>query len=189
MSAAATVRAAADGQPVGGHRPGVYTLAVQTGRHSVPRLGPRGEGWVVLQFTLLGLAVAASVVGVRWPPGARPVLEPVGAAVLAAGALLFILGLVALGRSLTPLPRPLDAGRLCRNGVYRHVRHPIYGGLLLAVTGWSLAVAPLALPVAAVLGAVLALKSRSEEAWLVERYPEYAAYQKATPRRFLPWPF
>jgi protein-S-isoprenylcysteine O-methyltransferase Ste14 len=26
-----------------------------------------------------------------------------------------------------------------------------------------------------------------EEAWLIERFPEYAFYRARTPRRFVPW--
>ena len=47
----------------------------------VPPLGPRGEGWVVIQFVLLGLAVVAGLVGggawsreLRWATTAAGVL-------------------------------------------------------------------------------------------------------------------
>jgi protein-S-isoprenylcysteine O-methyltransferase Ste14 len=39
----------------------------------------------------------------------------------------------------------------------------------------------------AALGAVFLLKSMREEAWLAARYPDYAGYRRATPRRFVPW--
>jgi len=37
------------------------------------------------------------------------------------------------------------------------------------------------------LAGVFELKSRREELWLAERYPEYPDYRAATPRRFVPW--
>jgi protein-S-isoprenylcysteine O-methyltransferase Ste14 len=37
-----------------------------------------------------------------------------------------------------------------------------------------------------ILLAFFDLKSRREEAWLVKRFPEYAAYQRRT-RRLIPW--
>jgi protein-S-isoprenylcysteine O-methyltransferase Ste14 len=156
---------------------------------AVPKLGPRGEGWVALQFALLAAIVAAGLLGPAWPRTPREILEPVGLLVLGAGAGVLALGVAALGRSLTPLPRPLASATLCRRGIYRRARHPIYGGLLTIAVGWSLAEAPLALPLAALLGVVLALKSRSEEAWLLARYPGYADYRDSTPARFLPRPF
>ncbi len=153
----------------------------------VPRLGARGGGWVFLQFLLLGAIVACSLLG-GWPSRARGVLEPVGLLVLGAGLVVLGLGFAALGRSLTPFPRPLSEGELCRLGIYRRVRHPIYGGLSAVALGWSLAAAPFALPASALLTTVLVLKSRSEEEWLLARFPEYAAYCASTRSRFFPLP-
>jgi protein-S-isoprenylcysteine O-methyltransferase Ste14 len=31
------------------------------------------------------------------------------------------------------------------------------------------------------------LKAQREEAWLIERFPEYALYRARTPRWFVPW--
>ena len=67
------------------------------------------------------------------------------------------------------------------------MRHPIYGGVILLALGWSLASSPVGLIPTALLVALLELKSRREEAWLVERYPEYETYRARTPHRFLPW--
>ena len=70
----------------------------------------------------------------------------------------------------------------------RRVRHPIYGGIVLAALGWGLVTASIAgardgrrHP-----GASSTLKSRREEAWLVERFPDYPAYRART-RRLIPW--
>jgi protein-S-isoprenylcysteine O-methyltransferase Ste14 len=154
-----------------------------------PRLGPRGEGWVVGQFALGAVVVAAGVVGPRWPSGWRPALAVVGALVGVRGLVLFVQGIRALGSSLTPFPRPSDRATLRERGVYARVRHPIYGGALLLALGWSVALSPVALAVTALLWRLLALKSRVEESMLLERYPGYAAYRERVRRRFLPAPF
>ena len=54
-----------------------------------------------------------------------------------AGAVLVVLGIGELqrGQAMTPLPRPRDDGRLVESGVYRLVRHPIYGGLIVGAVG------------------------------------------------------
>jgi protein-S-isoprenylcysteine O-methyltransferase Ste14 len=110
----------------------------------------------------------------------------VGVLTILAGLVLSFLGIRYLGRSLSPLPKPLASAELIDHGVYRHIRHPIYSGLMLAALGWSvlgLSLAAFALTV--VLAVVLDLKSRREEAWLRDHFDGYAAYAART-RRFVP---
>jgi len=154
----------------------------------LPALGPRGEGWVVLQFLLLGLVVVA---GIRFGGFANglpaPAIAWVGLALMGSGALLLGRGLLDLGRHLTPVPHPRDDAQLVVSGVYAHARHPIYGGLMLTAFGWGLASAsPLTLALAVVLVVFFGLKSRREEAWLIARYESYPAYMART-KRFVPY--
>jgi len=106
---------------------------------------------------------------------------------IAGGILLVVRGGLDLGRALTPVPRPRDDASLVSTGVYALARHPIYGGLILGSLGWSLLQASaMALGLSALLAVVLWLKSEREEAWLSERYPDYATYRRGT-KRFIPW--
>jgi protein-S-isoprenylcysteine O-methyltransferase Ste14 len=159
------------------------------GRSRLPDLGPRGEGWVVGQVFLLGLLIVQSLPGL-------PLIAPValigwlrfllGLVVMATGGWLVFRGFTDLGGSLTPLPRPRADGRLVEAGIYRRLRHPIYAGLICAGIGWSVLTASLpAALVALVLAVFLDLKARREEAWLVDRYKDYAAYQQRS-HRFVP---
>lgn len=153
----------------------------------LPALGPRGEGWVVIQFILLGLLVVAGFPGGAWAGDVRHATTIMAVALGAGGALLAGAGLAALRESLTALPHPKDGARLIDDGPYALVRHPIYGGLILLAVAWGLfAASPAALAVAAVLLLFFSLKSRREEAWLVTRYPGYEAYRART-RRIIPW--
>jgi len=153
----------------------------------LPELGPRGEGWVVLQL-LLGAAIAGcGFAGVYWPGSVESFLGILGLLIAGAGVLLVVLGVLSLGRSFTPLPRPRTGARLRQGGIFRLVRHPVYGGAILIGLGWSLAEAPLGLVPTVLLALLFDLKARREEAWLIERFPEYAAYRTHTPRRFVPW--
>jgi protein-S-isoprenylcysteine O-methyltransferase Ste14 len=96
-------------------------------------------------------------------------------------------GILGLRRQLTAYPRPVPGGRLIKDGVFGLVRHPMYGGLLIAALGWGLVMAsPMALAGAIVLGVFFDLKSRREEAWLAEQFAGYAAYRRHT-RRLFPW--
>lgn len=106
-----------------------------------------------------------------------------GAFLLVAGAWLVYRGVDALGGGLTPLPAPNESGELVRAGIYARIRHPIYAGVIALAAGWAFfVVSPWALAVAALLAVWLDLKARREEAWLLERYPEYAAYRRGTNR-------
>jgi protein-S-isoprenylcysteine O-methyltransferase Ste14 len=153
----------------------------------LPSLGPRGEGWVVIQVVLFVLVVVAGTAGPAVEGAARVALALPGAALVAAGAWLAVRGLLDLREALTPLPHPRDGAELVDTGAYRLVRHPIYGGLVLAATGWALLTAAIpALLGAAVLLAFFRLKSGREESWLRERYPGYAAYAAQT-KRLIPY--
>jgi protein-S-isoprenylcysteine O-methyltransferase Ste14 len=106
---------------------------------------------------------------------------------MAAAAVLVMRGLIDLGRNLTAVPRPRADAQLVETGIFALVRHPLYGGLILGSLGWSLLLGSLlALPFVAALAIVLDAKSRREEAWLEDRFPEYADYRTRT-RRMIPW--
>ena len=153
----------------------------------LPALGPRGEGWVVLQFVLLGLVAVAGLAGPAWDGAARVVTSSWAIALLAAGLLLAFRGLVDLRDALTPLPHPRDGASLVDTGSYRLVRHPIYGGIILGAAGYGLlAASPPALVGAVALLAFFRLKSAREEAWLEARYSGYTAYRART-RRMIPF--
>lgn len=153
----------------------------------LPALGPRGEGWFALQLVLLAAVAAAGIfLGPDIGGAARLAAGVVGAALLAGGLGVAAWGIRDLGRSLTPLPRPVADATLVERGVYARVRHPIYAGVLASAVGWALVTASLpALVLALLLAALLDLKARREEAWLRQRYPGYAAYAQRT-WRFVP---
>jgi protein-S-isoprenylcysteine O-methyltransferase Ste14 len=152
----------------------------------MPALGPRGEGWVVLQFVLLALVAVAGAAGPAWDGMARVATNVLGAVFMAGGLALAFRGLVDLREALTPLPHPRDGATLVDTGSYRLVRHPIYGGIVLGAAGYGLVTAsPPALAGAAVLLGFFRLKSGREEMWLEQRYPDYPAYRVRT-RRMIP---
>jgi len=149
----------------------------------LPSLGPRGEGWVVIQFVLLPLVGLAGLIGPAWSGTFRSVTDVLGAVLLLAGIGLGAWGLVALRTALTPLPRPRDGAQLVETGAYRLARHPIYGGIIIAALGYGLAMAsPAAISGALLLLGFFRLKSAREEVWLMAVYPGYGAYRAHTPR-------
>ncbi len=139
-------------------------------------MGKRGEVWFALQLFLFVLILLAPTVS-SFP---FPLwLRIAGMVLVFAGGLVGTLGLLALGKNLSPFPKPIEGGRLVRSGVYRWVRHPIYSGLILSTLGWSL-LTDTVLGLLLVVGLFIFfdLKSRREERWLGETYPDYTDYKK-----------
>ncbi len=102
------------------------------------------------------------------------------------GLLVFVVGVLGLGRSLTPSPIPMADGQLHTGGPYALVRHPIYTGVMALVIGVALGSGSLVR--AAIAAATLLffnVKARWEETRLVRKYPEYPAYATTVPR-FIP---
>ena len=146
----------------------------------LPTLGPRGEGWVAIQFVLFALiAVAGGALGGQ-PGGAAQVVGVV--AIALGGAVAAWAGLaLQRGRALTAVPHPPDGAELVDVGPYALIRHPIYSGIVLAAVGWSVARGSgAALAASVVLLVFFDLKRRREEAWLLERLAGYEAYSART---------
>lgn len=152
----------------------------------IPALGPRGEGWAVAQLTLGVVIVLAGIAGPGWSSTASSSRVVAGIAIGMAGWALFVAGVVGLGSSLTPFPKPLERSTLRVRGAYRLVRHPIYGGSMLLAIGWSLISSPLSLFATAFLAVLFELKASHEESMLVVRFPEYEAYRRRVRWRFVP---
>ncbi len=141
------------------------------------------------QVVLFGAIIAGTRFGPQWAGAAGAASSIAGLALIAAGLLLGVRGILDLGSNLTPFPRPKDDSRLVESGVYGLVRHPIYGGLILASLGAGLITASVpTLLAAAALALFFYLKSRREERWLAERFSDYPSYRGRT-RRFVPWLF
>ena len=151
---------------------------------SIPSLGPRGEGWVVLQFACFGLIAAAWWFAPATTPGVlAPILQAAGYGLVIVGGVLAGSGLVVLSRAhaLATVPYPRRDASLVQAGPYGIVRHPIYAGLISGALGLA-ALTPWigSLAAAVLLGVVLDLKRRREESWLAERFPGYDDYRRRT---------
>jgi protein-S-isoprenylcysteine O-methyltransferase Ste14 len=152
--------------------------------------GSRGEWYLVVQAGLFVLLAFGPRTWQGLPAWGPPYAVPgsLGGGVLfLAGVLLAVAGAANLGKNLTPLPRPKEHATLIVTGAYRLVRHPIYSGITFMAFGWGLWLHSwLTIGYALLLFAFFDIKSRREERWLEERFPEYAAYRKRV-RKLIPF--
>ena len=147
-------------------------------------MGKRGEGWFLIQLALFALILLSSRIGLWVFP---TWLRLLGGVLLLIGGISGTLSILALGRNLSPFPKPIEGGSLVTNGVYGIVRHPIYTGLILGTLGWSLwRENLLGVGLAVLLFVFFDLKSRREERWLMEAYPGYTEYRRRV-RKLIPF--
>ena len=145
----------------------------------------RGGWWVICQSGLL-VAVVLFGIGLKgsWHSFASTLL---GACFLLLAALCGVFGAAALGRNLTPFPRPSPNSTVVQHGIYGVIRHPLYTAVFCASIGWALVWgSATALATALALGPFFDAKARREERWLRDQFPEYAGYEQRV-RRFIPW--
>lgn len=154
------------------------------------RWGARRGQWVTfLLRNVLGIPLWVIGLGlaVRSPSPSlfesSPLLEGLGWVLLAAGCAVQLLALASIR---TRAAKPSVADALVEHGVYRHIRHPIYAGLLLEFAALVLVKPRRLVALACTLGMLWAyLQARLEELDLLQRMPAYRDYLGRVPR-FIP---
>ena len=134
----------------------------------------RGGGWVLAQTVLTVLIVVLVFLPPYWPRE----LAFAGIPLAVVGAIGFVWAARAMGKSLTPYPRPRESGQLVRKGPYRFLRHPIYVSGFLFFLGVGLSSSLPATLGALALGVLWWRKAAVEEAHLLARFPEYEDYRE-----------
>lgn len=144
---------------------------------------------MVAQVGLFGGYALALAVGGPAASGAwSGVFAVFGIVAVAAAVVLAVGGVRALGAGLTPYPEPVRDAALVDHGVYRLVRHPLYGAVALGAVGGALLAASLWPALGAVVLTVFFFaKSTFEERRLERAHPGYADYRRRVPRRMVPW--
>lgn len=133
----------------------------------------KGRILVTVQFVCLGLLVFI-------PGGGHTVLrDALGRALFAVSVLVLVAAFIEMRRGLTVFPEPKDGAPFVTRGIYRHVRHPMYLGVLLfgaseLIVQWT----PWHALVFAVLAFDLRVKLRYEDGLLATRWPAAAEYQQ-----------
>jgi len=99
------------------------------------------------------------------------------------GGAIIIIGLVSI-RWRAVAPSVQDS--LVMQGIYTYIRHPLYSGMILELTGLFLYIPSITVLIACVLGLVwVMIQARLEEMDLVQRKPAYQEYMQQVPQ-FVP---
>jgi protein-S-isoprenylcysteine O-methyltransferase Ste14 len=153
-------------------------------------LGERGGRLVaILLRDVLGIPVWAIGYGMAILASPTLLFDPtiitalLAAILILAGAGIIIWGLYSI-RWRAAAPSLQDS--LVVNGLYAHIRHPLYSGMILELCGLLTWIPTLNVFVACLVGIIwVFIQARLEEMDLLERLPAYKEYMQRVPR-FVP---
>ena len=161
-----------------------------------PSLGAR-QTWKEIGLRLIVAALVLIVLAV--PPvrqtfralqayQARSVVLGVAGVVLCiAGVGLAVLGRFYLGRNWGLPASRKENPELVTDGPYRYVRHPIYGGIMLAMLGTAIGAGAFWVVPLVLFSGYFVYSARREESIMIAQFPgQYPAYMRRT-RMFLPF--
>jgi protein-S-isoprenylcysteine O-methyltransferase Ste14 len=133
---------------------------------------------VALQFVLIGaLIVTTRALG-------TPLANALAFACVIAGTFVGVAALAAnRPGNFNVQPELKASARLVTDGIYAHIRHPMYTAVLLVMLA-AISADPRGWRIALWIGlaGVLLAKAVREEGYLRARFPQYAAYQARTAR-------
>ncbi len=99
----------------------------------------------------------------------------------AGGLTVMAAAFLAIRHVVQIAPEPRPDGQLVTGGIYGHLRHPIYTGMLLVIVGLFLRRPTAAIAATGVVVIVfLFFKVGYEETLLLARYSDYAEYRRRT---------
>ncbi|MDX1449454.1 MAG: 2-amino-4-hydroxy-6-hydroxymethyldihydropteridine diphosphokinase [Acidimicrobiia bacterium] len=151
-----------------------------------PSLGVEAKWWVGGQVVSFALWLAA-VLGSDLTPPSTPVLV-IGAVLAVGGGVQGVAAVRTFGTSISPSPQPRRGSPLVSSGIYRRVRHPMYGAILLAFAGISLIAGSMAaLGITVAVAAFFRAKAGREERILGIVLPGYSDYRRQVTKRFIPF--
>ena len=146
--------------------------------NSPKNINKKSWGFVLLQLMLFLLYLKNFL---TYPLDFPFWLRTTGLGVMLVGALLVLLAIMGLGHNLSPFPTPRQNGNLIQSGIFKFIRHPIYGGIILIAIGLGFYSSSISRHFIALLLLILFyFKARYEEQLLIEKFPEYDAYKQRT---------
>ncbi|MDP2182370.1 MAG: isoprenylcysteine carboxylmethyltransferase family protein [Actinomycetota bacterium] len=144
---------------------------------------PQGGAADVQRYVIYALYLAVWGIAVLQRHPVPPMVLFAGAAAIVTGSGVTLLAMRTLGQSYQERIEPGEDAVLQTAGVFRWVRHPMRVGLAIELLGVSLSSLDwIAAALTIVVGWLLIVRSRQEEALLALRYgTAYARYRETTP--------
>jgi protein-S-isoprenylcysteine O-methyltransferase Ste14 len=116
-----------------------------------------------------------------------PWLQGIGLALFLLGLALAVWARLYLGRNWGMPMSQKDDPELVTTGPYSSIRHPIYSGIILAMTGTTIAVSLYWLVAVVLLGAYFLYSAIAEERFMARTFPDsYPGYKRST-KRLIPY--
>jgi protein-S-isoprenylcysteine O-methyltransferase Ste14 len=135
----------------------------------------------IFSLVVLALQVGASPQVALYTLDQGMLLSLLGLMLCVSGIALAILARARLDHTRQVADLDGKSSELLTTGPYALVRHPLYGGLLLAMLGSAISQSLLWLLPLVVYGPLLFLSARREESQLLEQFSDgYAAYRRRT---------
>jgi protein-S-isoprenylcysteine O-methyltransferase Ste14 len=173
---------------------GLWEIMKRKDRAPIPALRQRPQSMVKTVLKLIKVGVLAFLVFQVGFLAIFPILDEPGT-LQVIGTLLYSVGLsmaivarVQLGNNWSDLEdfAVIEKQVLITSGIYRYVRHPIYAGDLLLLTGLQLALNCWLVVCVAVPLIVVLKQTSKEEALLLKFFPGYEEYRQRS-KRLIPF--
>lgn len=137
--------------------------------------------FVSMQFFLFGLYAFEFLPVYKFPI----LVRYLGALVAIIGVFIALVSILQIKKNITAFPTPTAEALLLTDGFYKFSRHPIYTGIILFLFGYGFfhnSISKLIL--ASILVVLFYVKTKYEEEQLVQKFPDYKAYQSKVNRFF-----
>jgi len=135
--------------------------------------------WLVAQCILLFVVLFAG--WQAWGDAGNQSLSITCGGLMFLSLTIAVKGFRDLGKNLSPGPLPSSGNTLVTEGIYSHVRHPLYSSLVILATGWSFFTQSFGAGFGTLaLLVFLLVKSRAEEIGLKKIHSGYDEYVKRT---------
>lgn len=149
------------------------------------KLGKQDFLYVFVQFVLFALYIADIF---EWRFNPLTWLRYSGILLAILGGITCCIAVLQLNTNLSPFPTPKNGSSLINNGVFKYIRHPIYGGILVGLLGIGIYFTSLyKVIIVALLFVLFYFKSKYEENRLISAFPEYIHFRKTRGRFFPKW--